>query len=274
MTAANFHILRQRLRLTGEITTATALRVGSGGAGQLDGADLAVMRDAEGFPYIPGSSLKGVLRSTVESLLRGALLDPTDPLWPCDPHCEVERSDVNRDGACGYHPSNKRSEAESQIPRHCPVCQLFGSRVLASHVRFTDAHVHADQRGGRPSIEIRDGVAIDRDLRVVRGGLKYDFEVVAPGTRFALEFFVDNPEDWLMGLIVLAFEQVADGFAALGGFSSRGLGRVYWRWTELYTVDARALLTAKPGTMQSELNPTFARYRGALADRVQEAIHV
>src|SRR5690606_38905773 len=126
--------------------------IGSGGAGELDGADLPVMRDHDGFPFIPGGSLKGVLRSTVESLLRGALDAPTHPLWPCDPHREVDRA-TDRDGACGWHSTNQRATAEGDIASHCPVCQLFGSRVLASHVRFTDAHVHPEGRDGRPPIE-------------------------------------------------------------------------------------------------------------------------
>lgn len=270
MTAANFHILRQRLRLTGEITALTALRIGSGGAGELDGADLPVLRDREGFPFIPGGSLKGVLRSTVESLLRGALDDPHHQLWPCDPHRETRRSDGDRDGACGWHPSNQRSAAEAAIDAHCPVCQLFGSRVLASHVRFTDAHICDDQRHGRPPIEVRDGVAIDRDLRIVhRKGLKYDFEVISPGTRFFVELFVDNPDDALMGLLVMAFDQLADGFSALGGFSSRGLGRVQWSWVEQYRVTARDLLEAKPGVKETALSPIFDAYRRALAERVE-----
>lgn len=273
MTAANFHILRQRLRFTGEITAVTALRVGSGGAGELDGADLPVLRDRDGLPYIPGGTLKGVLRSTAESLLRGALVGPAHVLWPCDPHHEQERQ-VDRNGACGYHKSNQRAAAEQTIGSHCPVCQLFGSRVLASHVRFTDARVHSDQRNDRPPIEIRDGVGIDRDLRTVRGGLKYDFEVVAPGTRFELELFVDNPDDWLMGLLIVAFDQLADGFAALGGFSSRGLGRVRWHWTDLNTVNARALLEGESASITTDLDPIFKSYRNALAARVQEASHV
>lgn len=268
---ANFHALRQRLRLTGEITTVTALRIGSGGAGELDGADLPVLRDRAGFPFIPGGSLKGVLRSTVESLLRGALPDSRHRLWPCDPHHEKDRS-VDRDGACGWHPSNKRSEAQANIGAHCPVCRLFGSRLLASHVRITDAQIPPDLRGDSPPIEIRDGVGIERDRRVVHPrGLKYDFEVIRPGTRFAVELFVDNPEDWLMGLLVLAFDQLADGFAALGGFSSRGLGRVDWRWGELYRVDARTLLNGGEGVAETELSATFTHYRQALAAQLAEA---
>lgn len=270
-TPANFHILRQRLRLTGELVTVTALRIGSGGAGDLDGADLPVLRDREGLPYIPGGSLKGVLRSTVESLLRGALPSSSHALWPCDPHLEVERN-TNRDGACGFHPSNQRLAAQESIGTHCPVCRLFGSRVLASHVRITDAQVHPDQRDDAPPIEIRDGVGIDRDLRVVhRRGLKYDFEVIRPGTRFPLELFVDNPEDELMGLLILALDQLADGFAALGGFSSRGLGRVRWRWVDLCTVDARTLLSGGSGTTTNDLSPHFTHYRQALAAKLEEA---
>ena len=136
---ANFHVLRQRLRLTGEITTITALRIGSGGAGELDGADLPVLRDRHGFPFIPGGSLKGVLRSTVEALLRGALPDKSHALWPCDPHLEQDRS-IDRDGACGWHPTNKRSDAQKGIHTHCPVCRLFGSRLLASQLFGVGAH--------------------------------------------------------------------------------------------------------------------------------------
>ncbi|PCC74662.1 CRISPR-associated RAMP protein Csx7 [Nannocystis exedens] len=269
MSAADFHVLRRRLRLTGELVTVTALRVGSGGAGELDGADLPVLRDRDGFPYIPGASAKGVLRATIESLLRGALPDRSHPLWPCDPHHEAPR-ESDRDGACGFHKSNQRAHAEASIDRHCPVCRLFGSRVLASHVRITDARVHADQRVAPPPIEIRDSVGIDRDLRTARNGLKYDFEVVSPGTRFALEVFVDNPEPWLMGLLLVAFEQLDEGFAALGGFSSRGLGRVRWRWAELRSIDARALLVGKPETVHTDVDRVFAGYREALAKHLEE----
>lgn len=274
-TPANFHKLERRLRLTGELLTITALRIGSGGAGELDGVDLPVLRDRGGFPYIPGGSIKGVLRATVESLLRGALPASGHPLWPCDPHHEVERNATDRDGACGYHPSNGRAAAESRVDEHCPVCRLFGSRLLASHVRFTDAPVHTDQRGDVPPIEVRDGVGIDRDLRVARGGLKYDFQVVSPGTRFALELFVDNPEDWLMGLLVIAFDQLREGFTALGGFSSRGLGRVTWRWNELRQADARAILAKDdPWTVVTDVRPTFDGYTRALAAKLEEADHV
>ena len=81
MSAADFHVLHKRLRLMGTLTTRTALRIGSGGSGELDAADLPVLRDAEGFPLIPGGSLKGVLRSTIErgTSMRCPRLGPACP---------------------------------------------------------------------------------------------------------------------------------------------------------------------------------------------------
>jgi len=259
---ADFHVLTRRLRLTGTLLTRTALRIGSSGAGALDGADLPVLRDGEGFPFIPGASLKGALRSTIEALVRGAGLSQ---LWSCDPHAENE---VPGQGACGHHRSNNRKQAEQSIDKHCAVCRLFGSRVLASHVRISDALMTRAHAPRRPPIEIRDGVAIDRDLGVVSGGKKYDFEVITPGIYFDLEFFIDNPQDWQLGLLLLGLDQISEGFTALGGFCSRGLGRVELTWSRLHERTASDLFKNAPGrTLGSEaLDAEFSRWRDALAE--------
>jgi len=94
-------------------------------------------------------------------------------------------------------------------------------------------------------IEVRDGVAIDRDTGTVSGPRKYDFEVVPPGVTFNLEVFVENPRDWGMGLLVAGFDQLDLGFTALGGFGSRGLGRVRISWERVERFTARDLLSGK-----------------------------
>ncbi len=224
----NFDALTERLCLRGSLVTRTGLRIGSGGSGESDAVDLPVLRDAQRYPLIPGSSIKGVLRSTVESLLRGANRDKTTHLWACNPHSEGKGGEP---ASCGYHKSGEQPSTDTS--GYCAACRIFGSRRVASHVRFSDALIPKDKRSGRIPVETRDGVAIDRDLRVAYGVAKYDFEVVSPGTQFDLEVFIENPEDWLMGLLVVGFEQIAEGFSALGGFTSRGLGRVEIAWSEM-----------------------------------------
>ena len=77
MTAAqsrvdDFDVLRERIRLRGRLTTLTALHIGGGGA-EMEAVDLPVQKTTLGVPVIPGSSIKGVVRSGVEALLRNIL---------------------------------------------------------------------------------------------------------------------------------------------------------------------------------------------------------
>lgn len=273
---ANFHALRQRLVLRGTLTAMTGLRIGSGGADELDAVDLPVLRDGDGFPFIPGSSLKGALRSTLEALVRGANLPPSSGLWACDPLLEERSNQTNGTGSCGWHDKGKRGKVETK--HLCCVCRLLGSRTVASHARFSDLLLREKAWRGRRRlpIELRDGVAIDRDLRTVHRGQKYDFEVVSAGASFNLEVFVENPSDWAMGLLTIGFDQLHEGFTAVGGFTSRGLGRVSIDWQALEQVDARALLSGKaPETLSGDaLKTRLEEYRQALAGYVKEAQHV
>ena len=56
-----------KLIIDGEITCQTGLHIGAGkGSLDIGGADNPVVKDAYGTPYIPGSSLRGLLRSLLE----------------------------------------------------------------------------------------------------------------------------------------------------------------------------------------------------------------
>src|SRR6267154_468444 len=56
--------------LEGDITCQTGLHIGAGkGSLEIGGADNPVVKDAFGLPYIPGSSLRGRIRSLLEHAL-------------------------------------------------------------------------------------------------------------------------------------------------------------------------------------------------------------
>ncbi|MGD0578704.1 MAG: RAMP superfamily CRISPR-associated protein [Bryobacteraceae bacterium] len=56
-----------KLLLEGEMICETGLHIGAGkGSLDLGGADNPVVKDAFGRPYVPGSSLRGKLRSLLE----------------------------------------------------------------------------------------------------------------------------------------------------------------------------------------------------------------
>ena len=69
-TAATELTFLGKLVLEGEIVCQTGLHIGAGkGSLEIGGADNPVVKDAFGIPYIPGSSLRGRLRSLLEQTL-------------------------------------------------------------------------------------------------------------------------------------------------------------------------------------------------------------
>src|SRR5258706_333112 len=59
-----------KLVLSGELHCETGLHIGAGkGSLEIGGADNRVVKDAFGLPYIPGSSLRGRIRSLLENAL-------------------------------------------------------------------------------------------------------------------------------------------------------------------------------------------------------------
>ena len=80
-----------KLILEGEIQCQTGLHIGAGkGSLEIGGADNPVVKDAFGIPYIPGSSLRGRLRSP----------SGTDPrAWPFPANWFIYRNAKGRKSA-------------------------------------------------------------------------------------------------------------------------------------------------------------------------------
>jgi CRISPR/Cas system CSM-associated protein Csm3 (group 7 of RAMP superfamily) len=83
-----------------------------------------------------------------------------------------------------------------------------------------------DRAGWFGQFQVRDGVAIDRDTETVRGGLKYDYEVVPAGTEFLFRLRADTDDPRLLGMLALGLRELETDRLAIGGGRSRGLGRV------------------------------------------------
>src|SRR5271167_2977108 len=59
-----------KLILSGDLHCETGLHIGAGkGSLEIGGADNPVVKDAFGLPYIPGSSLRGKIRSLLENAI-------------------------------------------------------------------------------------------------------------------------------------------------------------------------------------------------------------
>lgn len=250
MSALLFDTFQGRLRLEGLLTTRTGLHIGAGGSGDPLGTDLPVVRDGSGRPFIPGSSLKGVLRSAAEALLHGAPFadrTPRPELWacrmmsgkPCVSHELVNK--LREEKERGQLPPIdqdriSREVAEAVWEESCTVCRLFGSLAMASRARFPDLPLAGEDP---PGLELRNGVGIDRDKGLAANQVLYDFEAVPPGTSFRLTVILENPEEADAGLLLYLFHELDQGNLALGGKASRGLGLVRLDWQSIVETELR-----------------------------------
>lgn len=251
----SFFLFENRWIITATLQMKTALSVGSRASLMPAGSDLPVIKTPEGVPFVPGSSLKGVVRAYTERILR--MMEALgkqyrgEKLWACNPLDEKNRcvvatcclacegckgnccQDCGRCKSCTVKRCQQNGALNDGVfttalmQKSCTACRLFGSQWLASRVSFQDAMLK-NQDALLRLTEVRDGVGIDRDLGSAKPKIKYDFETVPQGAAFDVRIVVENADEWELGLLVLALETLGKGELPIGGKTTRGLG-----WGEL-----------------------------------------
>jgi CRISPR-associated RAMP protein (TIGR02581 family) len=220
-----FDTFKNRLEISGTLSTVTALRVGAGKSTDPTSSDMPVMKDALGCPLIPGSSFKGAMRSRLESFMRGINIDLAN-----DPSELVSSLWMNRVKELKDLASNdKSSKADEKLTQALigitdRVSLLFGSPWIAGKLQIQDLHVLPEIWFGQ--YQERDGVSIERDTETAADGRKYDFQVVPAGTQFSFKAIVENASPAELGLLMIGLTQFENEMIPLGGGTSRGLGVV------------------------------------------------
>ncbi len=192
----------------------------------LSGPDMAFVttrRNGTQEAYLPGSSLKGTLRSHAERIAR-----TLNSAAACNPFVEANKPEA----FCGHifeerkdkdlPNREQRDELNQLIYRDsCPICRLFGSTWFAGRLATEDAYAV----GSAPTPQQRDGVGIDRFTGGAAHGVKFDLEVITEA-KFATRLHLRNFELWQLGLLGFVLIDLADGLIRIGSAKSRGLGRV------------------------------------------------
>lgn len=217
--------IKNKFLFKGILEMKTALHIG-GGKVNVTSTDSPVVRTPEGLPFIPGSSLKGTFRSSIEKivatlpglrscqLIDGANGCPTVNQKKFNEQKEKEGWNEKRLIEALEEGKWQTSEAL------CHTCRLFGSPYTASKIIFNDLYIQ-DWPG---VTQIRDGVVIDRDSEKAVEKLLYNFEVVSATSTFSLEVWLENALPTDLGLACIGFNEFLGGIGYLGGKKSRGLG--------------------------------------------------
>lgn len=218
------------------------LVVQGGGALNPMAPDLAFVRSYRGGEptvYLPGSSLKGVLRAHAERILATEIGEPAaeNPFEFQSPRRAT---------------ASKRREkgATADVYRiSCEADRLFGSTEIAGRFRIGDAYPTAETEAAANRTEIRYGVAIDRAKQSVQVG-PFEQEAVTAG-EFVLKATLENFELWMLSLLLQAFADLHAGLVQVGHAKSRGFGSV--------RVERPALAVRWPGAAPARLEGAGAR---------------
>jgi CRISPR-associated RAMP protein (TIGR02581 family) len=259
----NSRSFERRYIFTGMLVLKTGLHVGSGWTVGSPSDD-PVIRTPDGRPFIPGSSFKGAFRSTVEKMapvagLTTCLLDHSDPNVECLSPQKSRRGEAFR-ALREYEgrklPTNESTRSALQTLGHpdwagrklsgddlmllldehlCDTCKLFGSPYAASRISFSD--LMPNGADADKMIQVRDGVAIDRDSEKAVDKLKYDYEVVAPAQTFKVELLLEDPTETDLALVCMGLSEFVSGLGYVGGNRSRGLGNCRIDDLQIYELD-------------------------------------
>lgn len=199
--------------------------------------------------YVPGSSVKGVVRSAAEALLQALGKEVCDA------------SDTS--GICPRLKRNLQDRRTRKLPydQHCDICKTFGSTDLASRVTFGDLfpwkledeeakRIEAVQKL-RDRLSVRYGISIDRRKGSVAHG-PFEMEVLCGGSLYG-EVIVRNYGLWQLGMLLFVIDRIDDGTLRLGFGKSRGLGRVQLQ-LEKMVVEQFGRLYAETDTLKGAGN--------------------
>jgi len=243
------------------------------GPGRASDADfvtaLAAPADADGNlteqQYIPGSSLKGVLRTRAEKIVRtltfcrGGEDTTTDGGYRTaqayyQEHlcaCAVTHSESDGDFpeperllACfGTAVTQRKAQQKAQDPtfasqlydESCVTCRLFGNTMMQGRLQVGDATLVVE-----PRPKLFDHVAIDRFHGGTEDQRKFDTRPLMPTVRreddprrpltfqqmFTFRLHLERFEPWMLGLLGHLLKDLCTADLRLGHATHRGYGRI------------------------------------------------
>ncbi len=175
--------------------------------------------------YLPGSSLRGVLRTTAEHIV--GRWQP-DLARAGDPFANATESWLETQGNVRPKPDSAAIYSMTG-----PLDRCFGHTAMRGHWSVADAWMRDNEKA---KVIVRDGVGINRKTGAAQNNVKFQFEAITGGV-FTTTLTLVNYELWQLGLLAHVLAELDSGHARLGYGTRRGLGHVQvrvptmtWRW--------------------------------------------
>lgn len=245
-TAATELTFLGKLVLEGEIQCHTGLHIGAGkGSLEIGGADNPVVKDAFGIPYIPGSSLRGRLRSLLEQTL--GLAVPSELVFLSrrkGQEVRIHQSDRPDDEVCILFGRNA-GRVERVAGEGIESAAATPARLTVYDAPLIVDSITPQMRENLDDelTEVKSENAVDR---ITSQANPRTLERVPSGARFRFRMVLDvlcEEDKPLLARVAQGMRLLEDD--ALGGGGSRGNGRIAfsalrlaWRGKDYYASGA------------------------------------
>ncbi|RLG83653.1 MAG: CRISPR-associated RAMP protein [Thermoprotei archaeon] len=226
------HMRHREVYIKFNIISKEPLRIGSGREVKLTSpVDLPVLKvivDGVEKPYIPGSSIKGIFRSFMDVFIRSynGYTCPGSGNNVCYSLGGIKSTVENLVKQANY------LELVNVLWRNlCLSCKVYGSGSYRSKVIFYDF-----MPIGEAKLGVKPGIAIDRKTGATARGAFYQVEFVQPGAVFSGGLRAYDVPNYVLGIIGLTLMEINEGRIKIGGFKTRGFGRVEIRDLEIEVI--------------------------------------
>lgn len=229
-----FEKLEKIVEIQVEYKTLGALAIHGSKDSPFESTDSPVVKIGE-KPVIPGSSLKGALRSTLESMLSA------DGVKVCVPTAAIPKAPKGEDREvfAKKYVNGIGRKSPCQVNDICFICEIFGTtgdkEGLSGRAIFLDARSDEEIK----PIE-RNHVAIMRDTKSQAAGKLMTLQAVDAGVVFKGNIRVINPKDSHVGALIQALNTI--NMVGIGAKKTSGYGELEIR------LAAITLKTLKKGT--------------------------
>lgn len=224
--------LEKKIKIYGKIHVKTGLHIGGTDTGiAIGGADNIVARNTfDKKPYIPGSSIKGKMRSLIEKIEGKVSIKPGKDKKGNTVYtgeiCKLESEDLVQ--LFGFAAENS-SVAEKSAP----------TRLLVRDAMLTDESFEKLSNLDQTNMYLTELKAENNIDRLTSAATPRFFERVTAGTEFNFEFIIDiynldkegNREERLIQKLADAMELLEHDY--LGGHGSRGYGQIKFKETKV-----------------------------------------
>lgn len=181
----------------------------------LTGSDHVCVLNEGGNPWLPPSSIRGVLRSRAEQIIR-----TINPKAACDPNSDESSCAASLEKAkkAGNGPTIDQLEEKDTL---CLGCQAFGSTFYGSRLRFFGGKYcpndsHKD--------EIQHFLAVCRFTGGGKEGAKYDALPLSNVEFKRCRLTISDFEPWHLGLLALVFKDLFQADIRFGFGTRKGYG--------------------------------------------------